>query len=165
MAFNAFLQIDGIEGECTDDKHKNWIEVLSYSTGLSQTASGSAGTAGGAVSQRADFKDFTIVKTLDNASPLIALACADGTRISSVILELCRTGGDKIKYMEYRLSNCIVSSVRPGGDSRGAEMLPLEEVSFNYGKIEWLYTQQRRADGSGGGHVAAGWDLEKNRRV
>ncbi|MCC7212711.1 MAG: type VI secretion system tube protein Hcp, partial [Candidatus Brocadia sp.] len=90
---------------------------------------------------------------------------ADGTHIKSVILELCRAGGDKVKYMEYKLSNCIISSVRPGGSSGGAETLPLEEVAFNFGKIEWSYTQQKRADGSGGGQVAAGWDLEKNKKV
>lgn len=165
MAFDAFLKIDGIDGESTDDKHANWIEVLSYSTGLSQTASGSASTAGGATSQRADFQDFSIVKALDKASPKIAVACADGTHIKSVILELCRAGGDKVKYMEYKLSNCIISSVRPGGSSAGNETLPLEEVAFNYGKIEWTYTQQKRGDGSGGGQVAAGWDLEKNKKV
>lgn len=165
MAFDAFLKIDGIDGESTDDKHANWIEVISYSTGISQTASGSASTAGGATSQRADFQDFSIAKALDKSSPKIALGCADGTHIKSVILELCRAGGDKVKYMEYKLSNCIVSSFRPGGSAGGTEKLPLEEVSFNFGKIEWIYTQQKRADGSGGGQVAAGWDLEKNKKV
>jgi type VI secretion system secreted protein Hcp len=67
--------------------------------------------------------------------------------------------------MEYKMSDCIVSSVRPGGSSQGGETLPLEEVSFNYGKIEWTYTQQKRTDGSGGGNVAAGWDLEKNAKL
>ena len=27
MAIDAYLQIDGIKGESTDDKHKDWIEV------------------------------------------------------------------------------------------------------------------------------------------
>ena len=165
MAFDAFLKVDGVPGESTDDKHKDWIEVLSYSCGVSQPASGSASSGGGASSERADFQDFSIVKALDKASPKLALACADGTHIKEVIVELCRAGGDKVKYMEYKLSNVIVSSVRPGGSSGGAETLPLEEVSFNFGKIEWTYTQQKRADGSGGGNVAAGWDLEANKKV
>jgi type VI secretion system secreted protein Hcp len=165
MAFDAFLNVDGIPGESTDDAHADWIEVLSYSSGVSQTASGSASSGGGASSERADFQDFSIVKTLDKASPKLAVACADGTHIAKVVLELCRAGGDKVKYMEYKLSDCIVSSVRPGGSSQGGEALPLEEVSFNYGKIEWTYTQQKRADGSGGGNVAGGWDLEKNVKI
>jgi type VI secretion system secreted protein Hcp len=165
MAFDAFLNVDGIPGESTDDAHADWIEILSYSTGVSQTASGSASSGGGASSERADFQDFSIVKALDKASPKLSVACADGTHISEVVLELCRAGGDKVKYMEYKLSDCIVSSHRPGGSSQGGETLPLEEVSFNYGKIEWTYTQQQRTDGSGGGNVAGGWDLEKNVKV
>lgn len=165
MAFDAFLKIDGIQGESTDDAHKDWIEVISYNTGITQSTSASASSGGGASSERADFQDFSIVKTLDKASPKLALACADGTHISEIILALCRAGGDKLQYMEYKLSNCIVSSVRPGGSGKGGETLPLEEVSFNFGKIEWTYTQQKRADGSGGGNVAAGWNLETNSKV
>jgi type VI secretion system secreted protein Hcp len=165
MAFDAFLKISDIPGESSDDKHKDWIEVLSFSCGVSQRASGSASTGGGATAERADFQDFSIVKTLDKASPKLALACAGGTHIKEVVLELCRAGGDKVKYMEYKLSHAVISSVRPGGSAQGGEALPLEEVSFNYGKIEWTYVQQKRADGSGGGQVAAGWDLETNKKV
>lgn len=27
MAFDAFIKIDGIEGESMDDKHQGWIEI------------------------------------------------------------------------------------------------------------------------------------------
>jgi type VI secretion system secreted protein Hcp len=165
MPFDAFLKIDGIPGESTDDKHKDWIEILSFSSGVTQATSGSASTGGGATAQRADFADFSIVKTLDKASPKIFKACADGTHVKVITIELCRAGGDKLKYMEWKLSNAIISSYRPGGSSHGGEALPLEEVSFNYGKIEVAYTQQKRADGSGGGQVAAGWDLQLNKPV
>ena len=107
MAFDAFIKIEGIPGESTDDAHADWIEVLSYSCGVSQPASGSASSGGGASAERADFQDFSIVKALDKASPKLALACADGTHIG----------------------------------------------------------EQKRADGSGGGNVAAGWDLEKNAKI
>jgi type VI secretion system secreted protein Hcp len=165
MAFDAFLKIEGIPGESTDDKHKDWIEILSYSFAVTQKASGSASTAGGASSQRANFSDFSIVKALDKASPKLFEACASGKHLATVTLELCRAGGNKVKYMEYKMSNCIISSVRPGGSSHASETLPLEEVAFNFGKIELSYTQQKRSDGSGGGQVAAGWDLEKNKKV
>ncbi|GAW67102.1 type VI secretion system effector [Geoanaerobacter pelophilus] len=165
MAFDAFLKIEGIPGESTDDKHKEWIEILSYNFSVMQRPSGSASTAGGASSERANFSDFNIVKALDKASPKLFEACATGRHIPTVMLELCRAGGDKLKYMEYKLSNVIISMNRPGGTSHADESLPLEEISFNYGKIELAYTQQNRADGSGGGQIAAGWNLETNKKV
>ncbi len=42
MAVDMFLKIDGIPGESTDSKHKDWIEVLSYSFGASQPSAGAA---------------------------------------------------------------------------------------------------------------------------
>lgn len=165
MAFDAFLQIDGIEGESTDKAHPNWIEVLNYNFEVKQPTSDTKSSSGGASSQRADFKDFSIIKALDKASPKLFLAASDGTHIKSVILELCRAGGDKLKYMEYKMSNCLITLVSPAGESKAPETLPLEKVTFNYGKIEMSYTQQKRADGTGGGQVAAGWDLEQNAMV
>ncbi|ACH40043.1 type VI secretion system needle tube protein TssD [Citrifermentans bemidjiense Bem] len=165
MAFDAFLKIEGIPGESTDDKHKEWIEILSYNFSVMQRPSGSASTSGGASSERATFSDFNIVKALDKASPKLFEACATGRHIPTITLELCRAGGDKLKYMEYKLSNVIISMNRPGGTSHADETLPLEEISFNYGKIELAYTHQNRADGSSGGQIAAGWNLESNKKV
>lgn len=165
MAFDAFLQIEGVPGESMDAEHVDWIEILSFNSGLSQRSSASASSGGGASAERADFQDFSIVKALDKASPKLAVYCADGTHIPTVILELCRAGGDKVKYMEYKLEEVIISRVQTGGSAEGEESLPGEEVSFNYGKISWTYTQQKRADGAGGGNVAAGWSLIENKKV
>jgi type VI secretion system secreted protein Hcp len=162
MAFDTFLKIDGIPGESSDDKYKDCIEVLSFHLKARQPASGTASSAGGATTERANFSDFKVVKRIDKATPKLALACADGTHIKEINIDLCRAGGDKIKYMEYKLSNCIVSSISTGGSSGGE---PSETLTFNYGKVEWTYTRQKRSDGSGAGKVAAAWDLQTNKKV
>jgi type VI secretion system secreted protein Hcp len=163
MAFDTFLKIDVIPGESTDDKHKDWIELLSFSHGISQPASGSASTAGGRSAERCDHQDFSVVKALDKASPKLALFCCNATHIKKINVELCRAAGDKQKYMEYNLSDVIVSGVRPGGSSKGGETLPLEEVSFNYGKIEWVYTETDHSTGKPKGNVKTNWDLTANK--
>jgi type VI secretion system secreted protein Hcp len=162
MAFDCFLKIDGIPGESSDDKHKEWIELLSYSHGLSQTGSGSVSSGGARSAERCDHQDFSVVKTLDKASPKLALSCCNGTHIKKITMELCRATGDKQKYMEYTLSDAIVSDVRPGGSAKGGEPLPLEEVSFNYGKIEWVYTETDHKTGKPKGDIKAHWDLSAN---
>lgn len=163
--FDAFLQISGIEGESTDDAHSKWIEIHSFSFNVSQPSSGSDSTGGGASAQRADFSDFSIVKAVDKATPKLMLACADGTHYDEVKIEFCRAGGDKLKYLEYIMNDVIVSSYSPGGSAEGPDALPLEEVSFNFGKIKTTYTQQKREGGGGGGNVAAGWDLKANKKL
>jgi type VI secretion system secreted protein Hcp len=161
--FDAFLKIDGIPGESTDDKHKEWIEILSFSHGISQPTSSTASSAGGAPSERCAHSDFSIMKALDKASPKIYEFCSTGKPVKEVTVELCRAGGDKLKYMEFKMEEVIVSNVAPGGNGKGSDNFPTETVSFNYGKIKWTYTQQKRADGSGGGNVTGGWDLTANK--
>lgn len=162
MAFDGFIKIDGIQGESKDDKHKDWMEIKSCDWGVTQPTSAAASTAGGGSSERASFQDLVITKELDKASPKLAVYCADGSHIKEVVVELCRAAGsDKLKYMEFKLSNVIVSSV----SVNGSDGIPVETIKFNYGKIEWTYTQQKRSDGAGGGNVAAGWNLETNKKV
>ena len=163
MAFDCFLKIDGLPGECTDDKHKQWIEVLSYSHGVSQPPSGSRSSGGARSAERCDHQDFSVVKTLDKASPKLSLFCCNGTHIKTIKMELCRATGNKTKYMEYDLEDVIVSGVRPGGSAQGGETLPLEEVSFNYGKIEWKYTETDHETGARKGDVMTHWDLVNNK--
>lgn len=163
MAFDTFLKISTIPGECTDDKHKDWIEILSYSCGVSQPSSGSRSTGGAASAERCNHQDFSIVKVLDKASPKLFLALCKGEHIPSVKLELCRATGDKQKYMEYTMGDVIVSSMHPGGSAQGSESLPLEQVSFNYGKIEWVYTETDHATGRPKGDVKANWSLVANK--
>lgn len=165
MAFDAFLKIEGIPGESRDDRHINWIEILSYSHAIAQPQSGSPGNAGGGPAERCDHGVFVIVKPIDQATPKLSEACCDGRHIPSVTLSLNRAGGDKVQYMTYKMSEVLVSSVRPGGSAKGGEALPLEEITFSYGRIEWTYTKQKREDGTGGGVVAAGWDVSRNKRV
>jgi type VI secretion system secreted protein Hcp len=163
MAFDAYIKIDGIPGESTDDKHKDWIEILNYGFGASQPTSGTASSAGGASTGRVNIQDFTFTHFLDKASPKLFEAVCTGKHFSSVTVELCRAGGDKLKYMEYKLSDVVVSSLGRGGDAKGEEDVPIESASLNFGKIVMTYTQQKRKDGSGGGNVAFGWDLTTNK--
>lgn len=164
MAFDAFLKINGVPGESSDDKHKEWIEVLSYSFGVDQPKTSSASSHGSLSAERANFHDFHVVKALDKSSPKLFVACASGEHFPDATLEICRAGGDKQPFMEYKLTDVMVSSLRPGGTGKG-ESVPLEEVSLSYGKIEWKYTQTKVAGGKGSGNVAAGWDLKANKKV
>lgn len=161
MAVDAFLKIDGVDGESSDEKFKDHIEILSYHHELVQPTVASKSSVGGATSGRCTHKDFTVVKELDKASPILAQKCCAGDHIDEVKLVLCRAGGDKLPFMEYKMTNVVVSNISPGGKSDD-EKIPLEKVAFNYGKIEWTYTQQKRKGGKGGGNTQGSWNLETN---
>ena len=76
MASDIFAKIGDIKGESLDDKHKDEIEVLSFSWGVTNTGVIAAGGGGGA--GKATFQDLSIVHKIDKASPLLMQACATG---------------------------------------------------------------------------------------
>ena len=164
MAFDAFIKISGIPGESMDEHHVNWIEILSYEHKLDQPASATASSVGGATAERVNHGAMRITHHIDKSSPKIYDACCSGRHLNEVVIEVCRSGGQKIKYLEIRMVQVLISAVDVKG-SPEATGFPHETVELSYGKIRWIYTQQKRADGSGGGNVSAGWDLTTNRAI
>ena len=160
MPGDAFLQIEGIPGESTDEKHKDWIEILSYSHGVSQSGAGSRSSGGAATSGRCSHQDFSIVKTLDKASPELNLYCCNGKHIKKMTLQLCRATGEKQPYMDYLFEDVIISSVSIGGGGGG---IPTESVTFNYGKLNWVYVETDHETGKKLGQVKKWWDLIGNK--
>jgi type VI secretion system secreted protein Hcp len=163
MAFDAFLRLDGVPGESQDDKHKEWIELHSFSMGVTQIVGGQRSTTGAASAGRCDHADLAVVKSLDKTTPKLNLFCSNGTHIKKVEMELCRATGDKQLYYKVTLSDCLITSVRPGGSAKGGETVPMEEVTINYGEVNWEYTQTDHKTGKPAGKVAAKWSLVQNK--
>lgn len=162
MAFDAYLKIDGIDGESTDSMHRDWSEIIFFGANMSQGVSSTASSAGGATSGRAEFDKFIFTKLLDKASPKLALACAAGTHINTITLAIYRAAGsEKVKFMEYKMTNCIISAITTTG---GGEF-PHETVEIDFGTIYWSYAVQNRQGGRPAGHIAAGWDRQRNCRL
>jgi type VI secretion system secreted protein Hcp len=164
----GYMQIDGIPGESLDDKHKDWIEVLALGHEILQPVSSTKSSAGGASTGRTQHGDFVFTKLVDKASPKLNEAASNGKHLSKAKLEMCRAGGSQVKFYEITLEQVMVSKVQlnhsngtsnGASDSNGDPGFPTETVHLNYGKIEWTYTQQKRADGSGGGNVTSKYDL------
>jgi type VI secretion system secreted protein Hcp len=126
--FNAFLSVDGIPGESTDAAHQGWIEVQSFSWGLHKA---------GTIPTAPQIGDIVIVCTLDKSSPKLAEACCIGTHIPTVILAMRRPGGNT--YMEYKMSDVLVSSFQAGGDIK-IDVVPTEQISLNFRQVESTYT-------------------------
>lgn len=161
MAVDMFLKVEGIDGESSDDAHAQWIELLSYSHGVSQPVSGASGT-GGRTAGRADFQDFTVTKTLDASTPDLNLHCANGKHIPKIEIELCLATEDKHVFMKYEMEDVIVSSISPGGSSDGGGK-PLETVSFAYGTFKWEYTPID-SKGAPGAATDRTWLLKENKQ-
>jgi type VI secretion system secreted protein Hcp len=155
-AVDYFLKLDGIEGESRDAKHRNEIEIESFSWGLHQTGDLSSG--GGAGSGKAQLDDISFVAGTSKASPKLFLSCASGQHIKEALLTVRKAGEQQAEFYKLTLTDVLVSSYANGGAD---DDVPVDQFSLNFAKIEVAYYPQKD-DGSLDAPVVAGWDLKGN---
>jgi type VI secretion system secreted protein Hcp len=152
-----FLKLDGIQGEAQDKTHKLEIEIESFSWGAVQA--GTAGVGGGMGAGRVQMQDFHFVMRVNKSSPKLMLACATGDHIKSAILTCRKAGKDQQEYLKVTFTDCLVASFQTGG-SGGANVLPMDQISLNFTKIEIEYKEQK-PDGTLGGAIKAFYDMKQ----
>ena len=134
-----FLKIDGVDGESTDDRHKNEIQIESWSWGASTATSPSNNRAG-----RACVGAFNFAKPVDKSSPLLMANAVSGMAFKQATLSARKAGKGQQEYLKVTLENVLVSSYQAGGAS---EALPTDQFSLNFSKMTVQYHVQRE-DGS-----------------
>jgi len=163
MAYDGYLMIDGIPGESTDAKHQSWIEIISFKHEVSQPAGSSTSRIGGRTGARVDVRDFCITKVVDKSSCNLHLYCCNGKHITQIIVELCEASESKLCYMKWTMKDVIVSSIKASGVANEQIFVrPIEEVTFNFGQIQWVYTPKDHM-GKPLPQQQSGWTLEENR--
>ncbi|HYE73626.1 MAG TPA: type VI secretion system tube protein Hcp [Blastocatellia bacterium] len=160
-AVDYFLKLDGIDGESQDSKHKGEIDVESWSWGASQTGTHAGGGGGGA--GKVSMQDFHFVMQYNKSSPKLMELCATGKHIPKAVLTVRKAGGEQQEYLKVTFTDLLVSSYQTGGSSHGS-VVPTDQISLNYSKIEFEYKEQK-PDGTLGGAIKAGYDLKANKKV
>jgi type VI secretion system secreted protein Hcp len=154
MAADIFAKLGDIKGESLDDKHKDEIEVLSWSWGVSHAGSGAPGTGGG--KDRATFHDLSFTHKIDAASPLLMQACATGVHLKDATITHRKAGKGQQEFLVIKMNDVIVTSVSEadaGGDNLN------ENVTLAFAKVEVEYKPQK-ADGSLDAGVQFKFDLK-----
>jgi type VI secretion system secreted protein Hcp len=160
-AVDYLLEIEGIKGESADSKHKDKIEISSFSWGVSQQ--GTFASSGGGGAGKASYQDLHLTSEVGTQSPPLMLACATGQHIKKAVLHVRKAGGEQHDYYTVTLSDCMVSSYQSGGHSSG-DPIPTDQFSLNFAKIQFEYKPQK-ADGTLGAAVATGYDLKANKKA
>ena len=157
MASDIFAKIGDIKGESLDDKHKDEIEVLSFSWGVTNPAVGSGG--GGGAAGKATFHDLSIVHNLDKASPLLLRACATGMHIKDAVITHRKAGKGQQEYLIVKLNDVIITGVTHGGSPGQAIS---ENVTLAFAKVDLEYKPQK-ADGSLDAGIHFKYDIKSNK--
>ncbi len=146
-----FFEIDGIKGESTDRKHKDWIEIESWSWGANQTSSQSGGGGAGKV----NVQDFSFVAKSSTASPEMMSSVAKGEHIKSAQLAVRKAGGKQSDYLTLKLTDVLITNYQSKGTN---ESRPTDNVTVNYGKLKIEYSPQL-ANGSFDSPIGFEWTI------
>ena len=157
MASDIYAKIGDIKGESLDDKHKDEVEVLSWSWGVSQ--SGTMAHGGGGGEGKASFNDFNFTHHIDKASPALMKACATGQHIPEATVTVRKAGKGQQEYLVIKMTDVIVTSVAPSMDTGAAS---IEGAALRFGKVDLEYRPQK-ADGSLEPGIHFKYDIKANK--
>jgi type VI secretion system secreted protein Hcp len=162
-AVDYFLKLDGITGESTDDKLKDHIEVMSWSLGAAQSGSSGSGTGGGGTG-KVKLQDISITKSVDKSSPILFEHCCGGDHISKGTIFCRKAGKGAQQYLLIHLTDIVVTSHQTSAGGGDDQILPQDQLTLNFGKIEFEYKIQNK-DGTLGAATKKGWDAKANKSV
>lgn len=157
MATDMFIKIGDIKGESKDEAHKEEIDVLAWSWGMSQ--SGTSHVGGGSGAGKVSVQDISFTKYIDKSTTDLMLACCNGKHIPEAILTVRKAGENPLEYLKITMSDLLISSVSTGGS--GGEDRLTENVTLNFGKVKVDYAEQTEK-GVAGAKPKMGWDIVKN---
>jgi len=159
MASDISAKLGDIKGESLDDKHKDEIEVLSYSWGVTNAGSMAHGTGGG--EGKATFHDLSFIHRYDKSSPVLMQYCATGVHLKEATITNRKAGKGQQEYLIIKMNDVIVTGVTHGNSgSDGAT----ENVSVAFAKVAVEYKPQK-PDGSLDAGVIFKYDLKAQKEA
>ena len=156
MGSDIFAKIGDIKGESLDSKHKDEIEVLSWSWGVANSGPVKAGGAG---QGKASFNDLSFTHSIDKASPLLLRGCATGVHLKEATITHRKAGKGQQEFLIIKMSDVIITSVTHGDSAGGART---ESVSIAFAKVDLEYKPQK-ADGSLDAGIHFKYDIKGNK--
>ena len=98
MAIRHFCEARRHQGRVARHKHKDEIEVLSCSWGVTNAGSMAHGSGGG--EGKARFHDLSFMHNVDKASPVLMQACATGAHIKEATITHRKAGKGQQEYLD-----------------------------------------------------------------
>jgi type VI secretion system secreted protein Hcp len=157
MAVDYFLEIEGIRGESSDEKHKEEIELLSFSWGQTNPAGAGGGGGGGG---KVQVQDILFTMRVSKASPQLLLSCASGQQHKSAILTVRKAGKSQQEFLTIKLTDVLVSSYQTSGSVPSDDIFDQASLAFSTIQVDF---RPQKEDGALDVPVTAGWDVKNNK--
>jgi type VI secretion system secreted protein Hcp len=158
MTSNAYLKLDGVQGESRAAGHEGEIELLDWKWGCDQSLNiGSQSSGAGA--GKIKFRSLSITKLIDKSSPVLFVSAASGRAFLTghlTVLWSVGTSPGAFDLLKLELKTAAIKSIALAqGDP------PVEQVEIEFGAVKITHVPEG-ADGKPQDPVSGGWDAIRN---
>lgn len=154
----TFLRLGDIKGESTDAKHKDQIDILSFTQSFINTFDG--GFGGGAGTGKVQCGAVMMMKNIDKSSPLLLKGVATGQHFNDGVISFQSDRKDGAEYYSITMREVFVTELTQTDDKDPARIF--EKLVLNARSFEFKYTPQT-VKGSIGAPVTFKWDCASNK--
>jgi type VI secretion system Hcp family effector len=141
-----YLKLGDVEGSCGDADHNAWIEIMSFSTGVSNSINCVEKAQGNPGGEACSHQDISMAKAVDKTSPQLAAYAAVGKVWDEATIDVFE---EKDQLYQIKLEKTAISSVSLSG---GTGDIPYENLVLAFAKITWKYKAEAEQY----------WDLVQN---
>jgi type VI secretion system secreted protein Hcp len=145
MAVDIFLKLGDIKGESVDAKHRDEIDIESFSFGQAGVASET-----GQRTAKVELQDFQFVIRMNRASPKLMERAANGAHIKNpnsdagtvadATLVVRKAGADPVEFLKVKFYDVMISSYQHGGQESDPSLV--DQFSLWFAKVELEYAHQ-----------------------
>lgn len=130
-----YLKYEGIDGDATHEQHKKWLDIKRLTWGVGRAVTTPVGSAHNREASEPHVSEVSVTKTMDASSPKFFTEGCTGKQGKKVTIHLVTTGSPGDTYVEYILTNALVSgyNISTDGDR------PVEHINLNFTKMEVKY--------------------------
>jgi type VI protein secretion system component Hcp len=147
-AIDAYIYLDGVQGEARENGSQNHIEIQDWHFGISPTIHITDPSAKSAA-DTAKLAELTVKKAVDKAEDWLRhffSSSHQGTQnpTDKVKFTIHKTGDSPPEYLRFSFEDLIITS--PRWSSGGGDAIPSEEFKLNFTKIKFKYEPQSGSD-------------------
>jgi type VI secretion system secreted protein Hcp len=149
MASNMYMKFEApaITGSSDAPGHSGEIDVLSWNHGFVQPTSSTRSTPGAGTIEQATHQNLSFTKYLDRATNDLLKLNWTGRQIGKATLRCFRSdpsgGSNPVEYLTITMEHVIISNYSVSG---GPGDIPVENISLDYGIIQYTYVDQKQGN-------------------
>lgn len=131
VAADMFVKLGDIKGESQDSKHKDEIQVLSWSWGVSGQ------TAQTPQQGKSCAQPFVITKFVDKATPLLFVNTALNTTLPDATISVRTTDGSGMDFLVIKMRDVTITEVKSAAPLDGGDLMETVKLGFSSAAISF----------------------------